>query len=31
MKGSSVCDDRRGRRSKTKSKRYRYIKEMLRR
>ncbi len=28
-KGSSECDDRRGKRSKKKSKRYRYLKEML--
>ena len=31
MKGSSVCDSRRGIRSKKKSNRYRNIKEMLRR
>ena len=31
MKGSSECDNRRNRRSKNKSKRYKYMKEMLRR
>jgi len=30
-KGSSECDNRRGNRSNKKSKRYRYVKEMLRR